>query len=423
MAQCCRLEVELASGAVETAFLKRSSMRDLPHARAKFLDAPAKLTRDVKSYAVEAAFLRSGACELLREFVGCPTVKYVRSRAVDAFPLDSAFLLLMEDFGRMRQEPVLGRSDLEAAVEAAARFHAFFWNGRVGKLGSSAPIAKALDASVWDVGTWWAPKRQAAGMLETVGAAFAAADIAGDFEDRVPGLGDLGDRLQATNRSLAAETHLYVEGATSGLLAGWAALHPHRTLLHGDLKAPNLFFGDDGDCALIDFQWCGWGLGATDLAYLVVAAADPGLLADPDLEASLLSVYRAELGSHLVRFGAARDPAEAAAMLTEQELREEYETALLDHCSTVFGYLWKRGERARIAARAEDPKLAFAANAYMKDPRAAAWLLATAKRLLDKRSIAAAPPPDPPAPAIPPPPPTLAERLARQRPPDWGPTD
>lgn len=222
MATGCRLDVAFDGGATRSVFVKRASMRDLPHARDKFAHAPHKLARDVASYEVEMGFLRSRARQLLRPTCRTPEPLDVTLRAVPAFPLDSAFLAVLEDLGGLRQVGLLGRGDLDAALKYAARWHAFFWNGRVGRLGSGAAEASALDRVVWDAATWWAPKRQAPDMLERVASAYAAADVAGDFgavlrELHAPlpaglrdvaALADLGDRLQAAARALAAETHL-----------------------------------------------------------------------------------------------------------------------------------------------------------------------------------------------------------------------
>ena len=41
-------------------------MGGLEHARAKLATAPLKVARDVRSYQVEAAFLRSAACQQLQ---------------------------------------------------------------------------------------------------------------------------------------------------------------------------------------------------------------------------------------------------------------------------------------------------------------------------------------------------------------------
>ena len=50
-------------------------MSDLQHVQLKAKTAPRKIARDVRSYAVEAAFLNSAAVEQLLE--GCPIIDSV----------------------------------------------------------------------------------------------------------------------------------------------------------------------------------------------------------------------------------------------------------------------------------------------------------------------------------------------------------
>jgi len=55
-----------------------------------------------------------------------------------------------------------------------------------------------------------------------------------------------------------------------------------QTLIHGDPKSANFFYrarGDGGvDVGVIDFQWTGAGLCATDVAYAMWACPTPGVL-------------------------------------------------------------------------------------------------------------------------------------------------
>ena len=96
---------------------------------------------------------------------------------------------------------------------------------------------------------------------------------------------------------------------------------------------------------LIDFQWTGFGLGATDVAYLIASSAEAGLLtADGAGEAALLDAYHADLTAALVEFGAAPDAAAAQALYPRGALQEQYETALLDVFRLAVAYQWVRIE-------------------------------------------------------------------------------
>jgi aminoglycoside phosphotransferase (APT) family kinase protein len=47
------------------------------------------------------------------------------------------------------------------------------------------------------------------------------------------------------------------------------------TMYHGDFRADNLFFADDGSVAAVDFQLVGTGRAAYDLAYFVTQSLTP----------------------------------------------------------------------------------------------------------------------------------------------------
>jgi Ser/Thr protein kinase RdoA (MazF antagonist) len=172
--------------------------------------------------------------------------------------------------------------------------------------------------------------------------------------------------------------------------------HPQRTLVHGDLKAANMFFrdgsGDAGvEVGLIDFQWSGWGLGAVDLAYLMCAAVGPKVL-DLTVEAAgetaLLRHYHESLCAALAEFGAAPTAAAAAAELQPFDtLVAQYEAALLDHAVTVFSYQW-HGLKAAPDVLDERGARVPTANAVNKNGDCGAWLLGRVARLLEKRPAA-----------------------------------
>ena len=93
MSDGCRLALEYAEGGGDAAqrpaslFYKRVVMGDLAAARTKALAAPKKLRRDVRSYAVEAAFLGSRACaDLVASGVRLPRAFLVEQRPDEADP-------------------------------------------------------------------------------------------------------------------------------------------------------------------------------------------------------------------------------------------------------------------------------------------------------------------------------------------------
>ena len=149
----------------------------------------------------------------------------------------------------------------------------------------------------------------------------------------------MGEALQRVAPAAAAETHPC--DAEAGGDAEAAA--PFVTLIHGDPKAANIFLRDapaggvaPPEVALIDFQWCGFGLAATDVAHHIAAALAPECVggdgerpspspspnsspnpspsptpnpgSTPNLgERELLDHYHAELCAALAASGAAQD--------------------------------------------------------------------------------------------------------------------
>ena len=60
-------------------------------------------------------------------------------------------------------------------------------------------------------------------------------------------------------------------------------------MTHGDYRADNIFFDDDGGVVLLDFQLTGLGTGTYDLAYFVTQSLLPDVAADN--ERSLFDRY------------------------------------------------------------------------------------------------------------------------------------
>lgn len=81
-------------------------------------------------------------------------------------------------------------------------------------------------------------------------------------------------------------------GHSGALLDG---LTERRDLVHGDIRADNVFFGGDKGCAIVDFQMVGWGCGASDIGYLVSQGLTTETRAGQDEE--LLREYLDLLGA------------------------------------------------------------------------------------------------------------------------------
>merc|ERR1712181_199511 len=142
-------------------------------------------------------------------------------------------------------------------------------------------------------------------------------------------------------------------------------------IIHGDTKSANFFYktsssnSEEGlDVGVIDFQWTGRGLCATDVAYAMWACPQSKVL---DQEQQLLVYYHGQLVQELAKFkpsggvGGAKVP-------TLNAFKAQYAAAFLDLCRVVIADHWSIVTPSTLAARAAMPdvkKKVF--NAYNKD--------------------------------------------------------
>ena len=151
---------------------------------------------------------------------------------------------------------------------------------------------------------------------------------------------------------------------------------------------------------MIDFQWCGFGLGATDLAYYIASSATSSAVdASGEKELGLLGAYHKVLTSTLHKLsigtGNGTDKGDgdgtqtpiAIAIPSFDELVHQYETGLLDICRIVFAYHWGRIPASPMVFTPERRSM-LAPCAYNKDTEVARWLVARCDALLRKREQA-----------------------------------
>lgn len=157
----------------------------------------------------------------------------------------SQFVLVMEDLGDLRTvDQVAGMSvaDAERAVDGLAAWHATWW-------GAAAPLAeRGLTVSLGDE-----IYKAVLPLVFPEGWAKLDAEL-----DIPPTIEAVGPRwVEAMPRLLDS-----------------LATEP-TTMIHGDFRADNLFFGADGSVAAVDFQLIGTGRGAYDLAYFITQSLGP----------------------------------------------------------------------------------------------------------------------------------------------------
>ena len=183
-----------------------------------------------------------------------PTVPIRSARVHLALPAEEStdFVLVLEDLGGLTAADQLGGlvgGQAEGAIDAVAQLHAWAWEDRtrLGELGDRFPplrneTTRALYPSYFESG--WASYLSHAS--REPGAALRAA--ADRWIDQLPGFLD----------ELA-----------------WP-----DTLCHGDYRADNLFFDEDGSVVMIDFQMTHQGCGISDVAYLVSQSVEDADLGD-----------------------------------------------------------------------------------------------------------------------------------------------
>jgi hypothetical protein len=157
----------------------------------------------------------------------------------------SGFCVLMEDMGRMRVvDQVAGMSpdDAAHAVDELAAWHAQWW-GRGDEL-ADAGITVSLRDPIYPA------------ILPMV---------FGEGWEKVTGEMDVPETIQRVGGQRFSD-------AMAGLLEELSS--GPNTVVHGDFRADNMLFADDGSIVLLDFQLIGSGSGAYDLAYFVTQSLD-----------------------------------------------------------------------------------------------------------------------------------------------------
>ena len=293
-------------------------LRELPYALQKAVKYPYKIARDVQANTVEALFL---SAELARSFSEASGVQValpyrVERTAFESNPIDSRFALALYDFAPAlgwRQEAHLKPMELRASLRALADWHAFFW------LGHDPDGAKAkLAAGVWETGSYWHLGQQPEGQLAKLKPNWER--LAQEFG--YPREWDLGARLEGL--AVAASEQAQGLDAANGKVAAWAN-SKYQTIIHGDPKAPNLFFKGEGEVGMIDLQWCGRGIGAVDVAYCIAASADASAFEGGAHSATqaLLDEYHQHLLGAFERYGVAENAADAAKVLPRETFQEQ----------------------------------------------------------------------------------------------------
>ncbi|DAZ97098.1 TPA: hypothetical protein N0F65_010421 [Lagenidium giganteum] len=311
-----RLVVEMADGsAPRQLFLKRYVQSELP-SRSK-----AHWTRDLYSYQTEARFYRDFYARLTN--LDVPLVRPIAVlSAPDPDPSvhdSTALLLALEDLtGPEYEQPDrLNLEDTKKALEFLALLHAAGHR--------SVDLRQEIGKQLWASAGWWSlakrgldELRQAPSVWGGVMAAFMPEWIASGVE------------LSPQQRALGQRVVDNGQYVTDALWKDTAAL---QTIVHGDFKSANLFFHTTTSSRTVlafDWQWCGLGLGALDVANLLNTSVSMAALEHED-----------ELLRHYFDAWTAAMTEAAAPAYSFQEFQRHYELALLEYARVLISRFWK----------------------------------------------------------------------------------
>jgi 3'-phosphoadenosine 5'-phosphosulfate (PAPS) 3'-phosphatase/thiamine kinase-like enzyme len=389
MSNGCRVHFDTKDGAVHSAFYKRIVFGHLDHARVKLKTAPHKLVRDVKSYQVETSLLASQACQQVIAKTGIRIPKCYNSalRPNDEHPIESRFSVLLEDFspidGWSQRWLIRTKEDSHAVLSTFAKLHAYFWAGSdFWTKNEDATAGPELVDAVWKSASYVQPALQTLNQCQQVEAGWmknrekCRAELEGmEYWD------NLGTRLQRVTEQVGCDAHPFQFNQDE-------SLDQFKTLIHGDPKQTNIFFQqekeeDDLQVGLIDFQWSGFGLAASDIAHHLSAASHADLLEEGG-EIELLEYYYTELTTHLVEYGAYSSTEAVASAYSFDLFFEQYETAILDMCRLVIAYAWSRFEPV---TNKKDYARTANKNSYNKSLPNAVWLMNRCHEILTKRGV------------------------------------
>jgi thiamine kinase-like enzyme len=176
--------------------------------------------------------------------------------------------------------------------------------------------------------------------------------------------------------------HPFAQDDTSG------SFSKYKTFTHGDPKQSNFLFKQTGsgvEVGLIDFQWAGFGLAATDVAHFLSAAVHADRLVDGG-ETSLLRYYFHNLQLFLVEFGAFPSVDDVNKHFDYDEFLQQYETGVLDLCRLVIAYAWTRFEPVGESDDYGREKT-MNKNSYNKCMKNVVWLMSRCDDILVSRGL------------------------------------
>jgi len=231
-------------------------------------------------------------------------------RDLDIKPQETAFIIVMEDLSpNYYQTPMMNRHQAECVLKSMARLHAHFWG-----LGQESARERG--------GFWVLQKRLKYKEVER------AEETWKGFIERFPELKELVQNVSSLG-------HIIKDRAVEldGVVEAGAI-----TVIHGDAKGWNFFFGKEGaeeKILFIDLQWAGRGHPLQDVAYaLTTTLCGEELENMEDLVDFYVDQLKTELAKKKIELPAA--------------LRGSFDDIWLDYARVVVTGLWKNLNKESI---------------------------------------------------------------------------
>jgi hypothetical protein len=285
--------------------------------------------RDTQSYLVEASFCKFLSPQLIDANINVAKI-YFSDYTPNGGNLGIFMSDLTERFPTSGDYGIQNDTQLSAAVDWLAKFHAFNWEDNAlfddSNCNDSPPTA-----ALWCEGSYWS------------------------LEKRMKELDVIKPKWKRLQRAASGLADLITNGTNGPRF---------KTVIHGDFKAANVMFNRAGDeicdretpveCAVFDFQWVGGGYGAADLVMMIASAVDlPSSKAGRiTKEKDILSEYHTKLLMYIDLYnqdGRNRN----VEGYTLDKLHQHYDICLLDYLRFMAGwYIW--GNSTYITERCTD---------------------------------------------------------------------
>ena len=391
MSNGCRLHIQPGG---QTAFYKSIFFEHLSHAQEKLRTAPFKLSRDAHSYQVVADFLSSKARQAVTETTGVciPKCYHAELRPDAENPIKTKCSFLMEDLspdkGWYQHWLLLDEKECKASLRALAKIHAFFWHGS--NFWNDQEGGAELEASIWESGSYVQPIAKNPDQCQIVAREWKLKRM--KFEEHLSSLecwDNLGERLQRVAAECGRLAHPFAKEGSS--LS--KEYQKFRTFTHGDPKVANLLFrSQEGQelpqVGLIDFQWAGFGLAATDVAHFFTSSIHAKLMVDGG-EEMLLRYYFDELQKSFVEYGAYDTREDALEQYSYDTFLEQYEIGVLDVWRLVIAYTWDRFDKPVEPDDKQGCARTMNKTSYNKSIPTIVWLISRCDEILKKQETEA----------------------------------